>query len=160
MNGRSLGDVPLQREVHEYSPCLNGRHGGAWLLNRQMGEGREASINAGSSRLQSWSSSLSDPSLIRTDLKAIRERDDVVRDFLKRSRGRKRSLSSSIDPRCPRHFEGYPLNRSSLALTFIPSLLFSWKGLRGERKKPPHPSGILHSSHSEHFNILATSPVV
>ena len=34
-------------------------------------------------------------------------------------------------------------SRSGLALTFIPSLLFSWEGLRGERKLL-HPSGILH----------------
>jgi hypothetical protein len=40
-----------------------------------------------------------------------------------------------------RELQNSDLTRSGLALTFIPSLLFSWEGLRGERKKPPHPSG-------------------
>jgi len=52
------------------------------------------------------------------------------------------ALTISVYPICP-----------GLALTFIPSLLFSREGLRGERKLL-HPSGILHSSHSEHFICL------
>jgi hypothetical protein len=34
-------------------------------------------------------------------------------------------------------------DRSGLALAFIPSLLLSWEGFRGERMKPPHPSATL-----------------
>jgi uncharacterized membrane protein len=33
-----------------------------------------------------------------------------------------------------------PTIRSGLVLTFIPSLLLSWEGFRGERVKPPHSS--------------------
>jgi len=39
--------------------------------------------------------------------------------------------------------------RSGLALTFIPSPLFSCEGFRGERMKPPHPSGTCGAGSSQ-----------